>query len=120
MDLGRLSVLGKDNLKLLVAINFDFSLLDLASEESERMAALRANVGGRMYVDDYKLILRNKAYTLLKECVDEIRSYGQFALRDNPDLAKAYSSSYRREKLKEYRKRIKMKASAHETESSAS
>lgn len=120
MDLGRLSVLGKENSELLTAINFDLSLLNIATKESERMAELRTNIGSRMYVKDEKQIIRNKAFTLLKKCVDEVRSYGQFAFNDNPDIAKAYSSNYRREKQREYRKRCKMNQSNQNTDISAS
>ena len=120
MDLANLSVLGKSNPELLEEINFDLTLLDKAAEESERMAKLRVHIGGRMYAKDDKLIIRNKTFTLLKECVDEIKSYGKFAFRDNPDIAKAYSNNYRREKQKEYRKRIKMEVSEHEIDTSAS
>lgn len=114
MDLSSLSVLGKENSELLLAINFDLSLLDRAAEEAERMAALRGQINGRMYVKDDQLIIRNKAFTLLKECIDELRSYGQFAFRDDPDVAKSYSSNYRREKQKEYRRNCKMDESTHD------
>lgn len=120
MDLTNLSVLGKNNSDLLKEINFDLGLLDKATEESERMTKLRGRVGGRMYVKDEKLTIRNKAFTLLKECVDEIKSYGKFAFRDKPDIVKAYTSNYRREKQKEYRKRIQMEVSEPEIDSSAS
>lgn len=73
MDLGSLAVLSKTNPELLEEINFDLTLLDQAAEESERMAKLRANVSGCMYVPDNMLLIRNKAYTLHKQVVDEIR-----------------------------------------------
>ncbi len=120
MDLAKLAVLGKENTSALEAINFELSLLDHAAEEAERMAKLLANINGRMYFKDDNLIIRNKAYSLLKECVDEIRAYGQFAFRDQADIAKAYSSNYRREKQKEYKKNIKANASTPKVKISTS
>ena len=115
MNLSTLSVLGKENADLLTAINFDLSRLNRAAEGAKIVGRLRGNINGKMYFKDDKLVTRNKAYTLLKACVDEIRNYGQFAFRDQIDIAKAYSSIYRREKQKEYRKRIKMEASVNQT-----
>ncbi|BAX81145.1 hypothetical protein ALGA_2840 [Labilibaculum antarcticum] len=84
------------------------------------MAALRGQINGRMYFEDDQLTIRNKAFTLLKECVDEIRSYGQFAFRDDADIAKSYSSKYRREKQQEYRKNCKMDKSTHDSDTPTS
>lgn len=118
MDLCSLSVLGKDNSKLLEAINFDLSLLDRAAETSERMAKVKANKNGRLYFQDDMLVIRNKAYTLLKECVDEVRKYGQFAFADQPNIAQAYASKYRREKKREYLKKCKLNKSDTKNEPS--
>lgn len=108
MNLNTLSVLGKDNKKLLEAINFDISLLDHAAEESDRMSKLRGKVEGRIYVQDEMQLIRNKAYTLLKECVDKVREYGKFAFRDHPEVKEAYASKYKRERMREYRKKLKL------------
>ena len=118
MDLARLAVLGKDNPEPLKAINFDLSLCDKAAEEAERMGNLRANIGGRMYVPDDMLIIRNKAFTLLKEVVDEIRSYGKFVFRGNSELLKGYKSQYRRENNAEYWKSKKSKITTPKMNSS--
>lgn len=107
LDLTNLSVLGKTSPELLEEINFDLTLLDKAAEESKRMGNLRAHIGGRMYVKDDKLIIRNKAFTLLKECVDEIRSYGKFAFRDKPETVKAYQSQHHCKRNAEYYKNKK-------------
>jgi len=111
MDLGSLSVLGKTNPELLKEINFDFALLDEAAKESEQMGKLRANVSGLMYVKDDMLLIRNKAYTLLKQVVDEIRSYGKFAFRDKPETVKAYQSQHHCKRNAEYYKNKKKNAS---------
>ncbi len=119
-DLALLAHLGKSNAEAMQAINFDLSLCDKATEEYERISNLLAIKDSKMYVPDNMLLIRNKAFTLLKECIDEVRSYGQFAFNDNPDIVKAYSSNYRREKQRKYRKRLKMDEPNHENDTSTS
>ncbi|RXQ88448.1 hypothetical protein EO244_15060 [Ancylomarina salipaludis] len=111
-DMANLSVLGKANLELLEAINFDATLLDKAAADADRMSGLLAAVNGHMYVDDESKVIRDQAYTLLKQVVDEIRNYGRFVFRKNPDHVKSYSSKYNRDKFNAYKR--KQAQEAHE------
>lgn len=92
-NLNDLSVLGKDNLDLLTAISFEIDLLDTAALLAGNMAKLLA----AMYSEKKSresVIMRNKAYTYLKQAVDEIRICGKFAFRHNPIRQKAYASDH--------------------------
>lgn len=104
MDLARLGSLGKENPEPLQAIGKDLSVLDTAISESERMSELLADVNGNMYVDDERKVIRDKAYTLVKVLVDEIREYGKFAFRKDEDHVRLYASKYQRDRKAEYRR----------------
>ena len=99
--------MGKDNLSPLQAISFDLTLCDKAGKEANRMAGLLAKVNGYIYEDDELKVFRDKAFSLLKEVVDEVRSYGRFVFRKNSDLQKSYTSKYIRERNHKYRKKQK-------------
>lgn len=111
MDLGRLGTLGKDNPEPLTAIGFDLTRCDTALVESERMANLLAEVNGNMYVDDENKVIRDKAFTLVKKLVDEVRDYGKFAFRKDENRAKLYASKYQRDQKAEYRRKQKSEES---------
>lgn len=104
-DMANLSVLGKANTPPLEAINFDLSLLDQAAEKADRMSGLLGAVNGEMYVDDTFKVVRDQAFTFLKEVVDEIRNYGRFVFRKNKNHVKSYSSKYNRDKYRAYKRR---------------
>tara|TARA_R110001583_G_scaffold48896_2_gene153010 strand:+ start:15306 stop:16052 length:747 start_codon:yes stop_codon:yes gene_type:complete len=106
-DLANLALLGRANSSPLQAIHFDITLCDKASEEATKMGRLLGQVGGQMYVDDELKVFRDKAFSLLKEAVDEVRSYGRFVFRKNSDLQKSYTSKYIRERNHKYRKKQK-------------
>lgn len=93
-DLNDLSVLGKANLDLLTAINFDAALLDTAANLSDTMGDLLGATNGERKKDSEAMLIRDQAFTLLKEAVDEIRECGKFVFWRNPDRLKGYSSDY--------------------------
>lgn len=93
-DLNDLSVLGKDNLDLLTAINFETELLYAAALLAESTANLLAAMNSEHKKGRESMIIRNKAYTYLKQAVDEIRVCGKFAFRHNPERQKGYASEY--------------------------
>lgn len=96
-DLNDLSVLGASNLPELQAINFDISVLDTAQQLSATMAKLLAKVtSSTMYENSMVLQLRNRAYTHLKEAVDQIRNAGKYVFRKDSDRYKGYISNYRK------------------------
>lgn len=93
-DLNDLAILGNANQELLQKINFDAAMLENARQTSDEMAKLLGMVNGERLSKDENLTIRNKAYTYLKESVDEIRECGKFVFRKNPERLKGYRSAY--------------------------
>jgi len=93
-DLTDLALLGKDNIPLLEATNFDLLLLDQAIVLSDELARILAIANGEKAEDGSAKILRDKAYTYLKEAVDEIRRVGKFVFRTNPERLVGYQIQY--------------------------
>lgn len=102
-DLARLAVLGTKNTELVQAINYDVANFATANSMVSEMSGVLSAANGYLYRDDERKLIRDKTYTLLKEVVDEIRDYGKFAFRNDPEHAKGYSSKYVRERAKAYR-----------------
>jgi len=99
-NLSDLSVLGKANPAPLVKISFDMTLLDQAEVQSAEMAKLLAkNNGDKMSVSASR-VLRDKAYTYMKQAVDEIRQCGQYVFYRNEKRKKGYTSQYVKSKTK--------------------
>ncbi|MCT4602996.1 MAG: hypothetical protein N4A59_08875 [Marinifilum sp.] len=103
-DLASLSVLGNENPESLGDINFDMQWLQKSVDMADHMGSLLGDINGRMYFEDDRKLIRDKAYTLCKEVVDDVRSYGKFVFRKDVEKRKAYSSKYSRERLAAYRK----------------
>lgn len=93
-DLMSLALLGKKNSVPLEATNFDLTLLDKAEELSAAMAALLGKANGTRDDDNSKKVLRDKAYTYLKQSVDVVRKYGKFVFRYDENHAAKYASEY--------------------------
>jgi len=104
-DMANLAVLGKAHPEPLKAIKFDLTLLDVAATDADRMAGVLGAVNGQMYADDDSKMIRDKAFTLLKGVVDEIRNYGRFVFRNEPEHLRSYSSKYCRDKYNSYRRK---------------
>ncbi|WP_075591133.1 hypothetical protein [Labilibacter marinus] len=97
-DLNDLAVVGKGKPELLAAIKFDMTLLDTAAQLSDRMGEIRAAANGESKEFKEEKLLRDKAYTYLKEAVDEIRDCGKYLFADNKDRLKGYRSEFIRRK----------------------
>jgi hypothetical protein len=93
-DLNDLSILGKANPEPLAAINFDLALLDRAADLSDRMGDLLGATNGERKEDSEAMLIRDKAFTYLKQAVDEIRNCGKFAFWRTPERLKGYNSDY--------------------------
>jgi len=93
-DLNDLAVLGKAHSKPLVTINFEMPLLDTAAKLSDRMGDLLGATNGERKEVSQAMLIRDKAYTYLKQAVDEIRECGKFAFWRKPDRLKGYASDY--------------------------
>lgn len=109
-DMSNLAVLGQANTEPLKSINFDVGLFEKAAESADHMSGLLAAVNGHMYVDDETKVIRDQAFTLLKQVVDEIRNYGRFVFRKNADHVKSYSSKHNRDKYNSFKRRQKAEA----------
>ena len=93
-DLNDLATLGKANTGLLTSISFDLTRLDLAADLSDRMGDLLGATNGERKEVSETMQIRDKAYTYLKQAVDEIRECGKFAFWRNPERFKGYVSNY--------------------------
>jgi hypothetical protein len=93
-DLNDLSILGKANPEPLASINFEMPLLDLASDLSDRMGDLLGATNGERKEVSEAMQIRDKAYTYLKQAVDEIRECGKFAFWRTPERLKGYYSEH--------------------------
>lgn len=97
-DLSDLAVLGKANPEPLMKLNVDMDLFDQAAEKSETLAQLLAKSNGAKNSDNALKITRDKAYTAVKEIVDEIRLCGKYAFWHTPTRQKGYISKYHQHK----------------------
>jgi predicted PolB exonuclease-like 3'-5' exonuclease len=111
-DLNDLSLLGKDNTRLLEAINFDLSLLDKAAQTSREMTVLldEMNRNKERYEHSEAKKIRDQAYTHLKEAVDEILEAGKYAFRQDKKHLGKYASEYRRQIKRKQKRKPKKKA----------
>jgi len=83
----------------LEAIKFDNTKLLRANELSHELYDLRDKVdGAKSSSKREEKIIRDKAYTYLKQLVDEIRAYGKYAFWNDEKMQKRYSSDYLRKK----------------------
>jgi len=103
-DLNALAILGKENPEPLTKIGLDHTLLEKAERLSHELGSLLARYKGEDQIDHEYEKLRNKAYTLLKEAVDEIRDCGKYVFRDDIEQWKRYTSSHIRKLHRKYRK----------------
>lgn len=95
-DLNDLAVLGRHNSPLLEQINLDNRLLTQAAILSDEMAGLLAAAKSEKIRKTEIRIIRNRAYTYLKEAVDEVKNCGKFVFWENPGRLRGYASAYRR------------------------
>ncbi|MGL1889837.1 MAG: hypothetical protein OCD76_25205 [Reichenbachiella sp.] len=93
-DLNDLSVLGKANTPLLEVIGLDLTKLDQAATTASEMSVLLATMNGERTENNYAKRIRDKAYTLLKENVDEVREAGKFVFWKNEKRIKGYKSMH--------------------------
>ena len=118
-SLNNLAVLGKSNTQLLGAILFDLNELDHAKKQSDELASELARITTlRKRVKTEKQI-RDKAYTYLKEAVDEIRRCGRYVFWHDKNRLKGYSSKHIR-RTRGKRKRMPAQQSPVENANQAS
>jgi len=95
-DLSDLSVLGKANPDLLQKIGFDMKKLNQAAVMSDDLAAVLALANGDDGNEDDAKEMRDRAYTYMKQAVDEIRNTGQYVFWRDEDRMKGYISAYQK------------------------
>lgn len=93
-DLNDLAVLGNANLDLLALVSFDVTLLATAAATSDRMGDLLGATNGERKMDSEAMNIRDRAYTYLKEAMDEIRECGKYVFWRNADRQKGYISEF--------------------------
>jgi hypothetical protein len=93
-DLNDLSLLGKNNTALLEAINFDLEKLDDAANASDELANILALANGDKSLQSESKSIRDKAYTHMKELVDQIRDAGKYLFWKNEKRYKGYVSQW--------------------------
>ncbi|MCK8521278.1 hypothetical protein M0D21_06860 [Aquimarina sp. D1M17] len=76
---------------------FEVKKLDVAAQLSDTMAELLAKANGAAQENSVSKSLRDKAFTHLKEAVDEVRAAGKYAFKADPDRFKGYVSRYKRQ-----------------------
>ena len=95
-DLNDIAVLGKANIAPLEAVSMDLTMLDQAAAVANEMAELLSKATVDKEDKSPARIIRDKAYTHLKEAVDEIRNCGQYVFWRNESRNKGYISQYHR------------------------
>ena len=89
-NLSDLSVLGAANIPLLKAINFDPIKLKQATAWPDELAMLLAKMTHTKLSKNEVKQIRDRAYTHLKEAVDEIIAKGKFVFRHQPERRRGY------------------------------
>jgi len=90
-QLSDLSTIGMDHTGILSPI-LDLSLLEKADSLSDELATALAIVNGERRSGNKTRLIRDKAYSLLKKTVDEVRNCGKFAFRNNAEHLAGYKS----------------------------
>ena len=100
-DLSDYSAFAKQYPEPLSAILFDTSKTERAKQISLDLVDLMNKVDGvKNSKNRPEKIMRDRAYTHLKQLVDEIRAYGKYVFWNDEEKQKRYSSEYIRDKNK--------------------
>ena len=84
--------------ELLTPINFDNTKLNRADQLSHELYDLWQKVDGvKNSKNRPEKILRDRAYTYLKQLMDEIRAYGKYAFWNDEEKQRRYASEYLRQ-----------------------
>jgi hypothetical protein len=97
-DMNDLSTMGRNNPEPLKAIGFNMDLLDQAAKMSGELSELLNQANGDRWSNDEAKIIRDKAYTYLKQAVDEIRECGKYLFWRDEERLKWYTSEYIRQR----------------------
>ncbi len=101
LDLSKLASLGKKNPEPLQKINFDFTQLDEVATMSDELSKLYVEA----QKDGEQKDIRDRAFTFLRDSIDELRRYGKYVHREDSEKARNYTNSI-------YRKRNRRRKSS--------
>ncbi len=93
-DLQNISVFGNESPEIFEAIGFDVEEFETASITCSKVAKLYAAAESAKKDTTRVREMRDRAYTHLKEAVDEIRAYGRFVFRGNKERLVGYRSNH--------------------------
>jgi len=93
-DLKSYSLLGQKHQDLLTPIGFDITKLNTAGSMSDEGANLLAEANGSKLKGNEQKVLRDKAYTHLKEVVDEVRACGKYIFWKDKKRLVGYQSDH--------------------------
>jgi len=94
-DLSDLALLARENSALVEAIGGDPELVAQAEAQAGVLARLLAAARSEGTTSEAKE-LRDRAYVLVKQAVDEVRAGGRYIHRKDPDRAAGYASDFNR------------------------
>lgn len=94
-DLVELAVLGNAHPAKLEAVGIDLTKLETANTTVTQMRDMLAQANGTAGDKNEEKVIRDKAYTLLKQAVDKVRKAGRYALRKDKDRLKGYRNTYK-------------------------
>ncbi|WP_109438597.1 hypothetical protein [Aquimarina sp. AU119] len=89
-DLMDISVLGKSNAPELEKMRYDLRKFNIAEQKSDYLAELLFKANDDTLDDVKAKDLRDRAFTHLKEAIDEIRDTGKYAFRKDPERCIGY------------------------------
>jgi len=95
-DLNNVAVMGREHVDLLEAAGFDTALLGQLASMSDAVAGQYALAREEKASGRGSKALRDRAYTLLKAVVDEIRAAGRFLFWTDEARLRGYRSEYTR------------------------
>ena len=93
-DLSDLAALGRANRQSLEKVGVNMALFDQASALSVSLSDLLAQSNGERLSGNKLKDARDRAYSYLKQAVDEIRRHGQYVFYRNDARKKGYVSRY--------------------------
>lgn len=94
-DLNDLAVLGEKNPEPLALVNFDVQLLTTAATLSDEMAVLLAAANGEKTKGNEAKVVRDRAFTYMKQAVDEVKNCGRYVFWKNEARLKGYRNHYK-------------------------
>jgi hypothetical protein len=104
-DLSDYPAFAKQYPEPLTAIFFDTTKSERAKQVSLALVDLMNKVDGvKNSKNRPEKLMRDRAYTYLKQLVDEIRAYGKYAFWNDEEKQKRYSSEYQRKIYDRYTK----------------